>query len=124
MTGRAGRIRGGALALAAAGVVASGAVAAQAAKKQPAPLLPPDGRYQCVVGGVDVAIAVKHPVIDVAFRNGEKFSLRYDPKHTRTLYTDGKVALRPAGALPFNEGGPEWVRGGEQYTVTRCVRAK
>jgi hypothetical protein len=118
-------VRRGALALAAACVVATGAASAQKpAKAPPPPVLPPDGRFLCVIGGVDATIVVKHPTIDVALKNGEKFALKYDPAHQRTLYTDGKVALRPAAHLPFDERGPEWIRGGEEYTVTRCVRAK
>jgi hypothetical protein len=107
-------------ALATACIVAPVAAFAQG---KASPALPPDGRFLCVIGGVDVTIAVRHPTIDVAFRSGETFSLTYDPRHPRTLYTDGKVALRPAAHLPFNERGPEWIRGGEEYTVTRCVRA-
>lgn len=82
----------------------------------------PDGRWTCIVGGVDVELAIAGEQATLALANGERYTLKLDPTRNRPFYTDGKVALRVSGGGPESTRGPEFVRRGEATTLTRCMK--
>ena len=101
------------LALAAACALGAGSALAQAQ----------DGRWNCLVGGVEVQMTIAGDTATMAFANGERFTLKRDASRVRPFYTDGKAALRLSGGRPSSTQGPEWVRGGDASSVERCIPA-
>jgi hypothetical protein len=82
-----------------------------------------DRRYDCQVGGVDAQFTVSGDTVNVAFRTGEKYTLKRDPNRFRPYYTDGKVAVRSStGGQPLSTPSSDWVANGMATTIERCTQ--